>query len=77
MESSKYICIRETQQDKAAVVIIDLTNPSQFARRPITADNAIMCIDQNFLALKGMKKKKCILTIKFWFSFSWKSTSNF
>ena len=55
MESSKYICIRETQQDKASVVIIDMAAPTQPVRRSITADNAIMCPDQNILALKGKK----------------------
>lgn len=54
MESSKYICIRETIQDKASVVIVDMATPTQPVRRSITADNAIMCPDQNILALKGM-----------------------
>lgn len=54
LESAKYICIRETTQpDKNAVVIIDMAQPTQPVRRSITADSAIMCPDQNVLALKA------------------------
>jgi len=52
MESYKYICVRE-QSEKSSVVIIDLANPQNITRRPITADSAIMNPTQNILALKA------------------------
>lgn len=53
MESPKYICIREQQQEKSAVVIIDMANPTQPIRRSISADSVIMCPDKYVLALKA------------------------
>jgi clathrin heavy chain len=54
MESHKYICVREqTPPDKNSVVIIDMANPQNPTRRPITVDSAIMNLNQNVLALKG------------------------
>eukprot|EP01116_Phalansterium_solitarium_P013913 TRINITY_DN3136_c0_g1_i1.p1 TRINITY_DN3136_c0_g1~~TRINITY_DN3136_c0_g1_i1.p1 ORF type:complete len:1727 (-),score=785.73 TRINITY_DN3136_c0_g1_i1:319-5382(-) len=54
MESEKYVCVRETAQDKAAVVVVDLANPnSQPTRRPISADSALMNPEDNILALKA------------------------
>eukprot|EP01114_Cavostelium_apophysatum_P018457 TRINITY_DN570_c0_g1_i1.p1 TRINITY_DN570_c0_g1~~TRINITY_DN570_c0_g1_i1.p1 ORF type:complete len:1701 (-),score=654.78 TRINITY_DN570_c0_g1_i1:153-5255(-) len=56
MESDKYICVREpsaTPDGKSQIVIIDLANPQNPTRRPITADSAIMNPTQNILALKA------------------------
>jgi len=56
MESEKYICVREqasTPDGKSQIVIVDLANPTQPIRRPITADSAIMNPEQNILALKA------------------------
>jgi len=53
MESSKFICVREQATDKSAVVIIDMANPQNPTRRPITADSAIMNPTQNIIALKA------------------------
>jgi len=56
MESEKYICIREqaaTPDGKGQIVIVELANPSNPTRRPITADSAIMNPTQNILALKA------------------------
>ena len=54
MESEKYICIRETLPDGSSnVVIIDMENPTQLIRRPISADAAIMNPKEPVLALKG------------------------
>jgi len=56
MESEKYICVREqatTPDGKSQIVIVDMANPTQPVRRPITADSAIMNPDQNILALKA------------------------
>lgn len=54
MESEKYICIRETLPDGTNnVVIIDMENPTQLIRRPISADAAIMNPKEQVLALKA------------------------
>jgi len=53
MESSKYICVREQVQEKSSVAILDLANPRDLQRRPITADSAIMNPTQNLIALKA------------------------
>ncbi len=52
MESDKYICIRETGAQNT-VVIVDMATPSSPARRPITADSALMCPDKKVIALKA------------------------
>lgn len=60
MESEKYICVRESNvgpDGKSQIVIIDLQNPANIQRKPITADSAIMNPTQNILALKGKKNE--------------------
>lgn len=52
MESDKYICVRETGAQNT-VVIVDMANPMAPARRPITADSALMCTDKKVIALKA------------------------
>ena len=39
MESEKFICIREEVSGTVQVVIIDMTNPTDVQRRPITAES--------------------------------------
>ena len=53
MESDKYICVREKVGEQNQVVIIDLSQPNNPIRRPITADSAIMNPNDNVIALKG------------------------
>ncbi|XP_076345994.1 clathrin heavy chain 1-like isoform X2 [Tachypleus tridentatus] len=53
MESDKYICVREKVGDSAQVVIIDINNPTNPIRRPISADSAIMNPASKVIALKG------------------------
>ena len=53
MESDKFICIREKVGEQAQVVIIDLNDPQNPMRRPITADSAIMNPVSKVIALKG------------------------
>lgn len=55
MESDKFICIREKVGEQAQVVIIDMNDPSNPIRRPISADSAIMNPASKVIALKGMK----------------------
>jgi clathrin heavy chain len=53
MESEKYICVRETGAQNT-VVIVDMTNPMSPARRQISADSALMCVDKKVIALKAV-----------------------
>lgn len=55
MESDKFICIREKVGESAQVVIIDMANPQQPIRRPISADSAIMNPTSKVIALKAAR----------------------
>eukprot|EP01025_Chloroclados_australasicus_P037130 TRINITY_DN3781_c1_g3_i1.p1 TRINITY_DN3781_c1_g3~~TRINITY_DN3781_c1_g3_i1.p1 ORF type:complete len:1706 (-),score=246.11 TRINITY_DN3781_c1_g3_i1:418-5535(-) len=52
MESEKYILVREQGQSNT-LVIVDMSNPTQPVRRPITADSALMNPQQKIVALKA------------------------
>ncbi|OAJ39008.1 hypothetical protein, variant [Batrachochytrium dendrobatidis JEL423] len=56
MESDKYICVREKVGEQNQVVIIDMTQPQNLVRRPITADSAIMNPVSNIIALKAARQ---------------------
>ncbi|GFQ92711.1 clathrin heavy chain 1 [Trichonephila clavata] len=53
MESDKFICVREKVGESAQVVIIDMSNPTNPIRRPISADSAIMNPASKVIALKA------------------------
>jgi clathrin heavy chain len=53
MESDKFICVREKVNDTAFVIIIDMADPNNPIKRPITADSAIMNPTSKVIALKG------------------------
>ena len=53
MESDKYVCVRESTDQGNRLVIIDVANPTQLLRRPISADSAIMNPDTKVIALKA------------------------
>lgn len=53
MESDKFICVREKIGESNHVVIIDMANPQQPIRRPISADSAIMNPASKVIALKA------------------------
>lgn len=55
MESDKYICVRERVGEQAQVVILDMAQPTQPIRRPISADSAIMNPASKVIALKAAK----------------------
>uniref|UniRef100_A0A914HD52 Clathrin heavy chain n=1 Tax=Globodera rostochiensis TaxID=31243 RepID=A0A914HD52_GLORO len=55
MESDKYIVVREIVGDSAQVVILDVSNPSELTRRPVSADSALMNPVSKILALKSGK----------------------
>ncbi|KAF9164736.1 hypothetical protein DFQ27_007414 [Actinomortierella ambigua] len=53
LESDRFICVRETTGEQNLVVIVDLTDPNNVVRRPITADSAIMHPATKVIALKA------------------------
>uniref|UniRef100_A0A915HH96 Clathrin heavy chain n=1 Tax=Romanomermis culicivorax TaxID=13658 RepID=A0A915HH96_ROMCU len=55
MESDKFICVREKVGDTAQVVIVDMAEPNNPLRRPISADSAIMNPTSKVIALKAAK----------------------
>uniref|UniRef100_A0A4D5R957 Clathrin heavy chain n=2 Tax=Scolopendra TaxID=41364 RepID=A0A4D5R957_SCOVI len=55
MESDKFICVREKVGDTSHVVIIDMNDPTNPIRRPISADSAIMNPASKVIALKAQK----------------------
>ncbi|ROI64768.1 Clathrin heavy chain 1 [Anabarilius grahami] len=55
MESDRFICIREKVGEQNQVVIVDLSDPTNPIRRPITADSAIMNPASKVIALKAAR----------------------
>lgn len=53
MESDRFICVREKVGEQNQVVIVDMNDPNNVIRRPITADSAIMNPINKIIALKG------------------------
>eukprot|EP00172_Hildenbrandia_rubra_P003693 Plantae.Rhodophyta-Hildenbrandia_rubra.ctg6205.p1 GENE.Plantae.Rhodophyta-Hildenbrandia_rubra.ctg6205~~Plantae.Rhodophyta-Hildenbrandia_rubra.ctg6205.p1 ORF type:complete len:1699 (+),score=311.37 Plantae.Rhodophyta-Hildenbrandia_rubra.ctg6205:5143-10239(+) len=55
MESDKHICVRESSPTggQSQVIIIDMANPAQPLRRPISADSALMNPVSKVIALKS------------------------
>ncbi|KAI9012382.1 hypothetical protein DFJ74DRAFT_710372 [Hyaloraphidium curvatum] len=53
MESDRFICVREKVGEQSQVVIIDMNDPNNVIRRPITADSAIMNPVSKIIALKA------------------------
>lgn len=54
MESDRFICVREKVGEQNQVVIIDMNDPTNLIRRPISADSAIMNPVSKVIALKGL-----------------------
>ena len=59
LESDKYIAVREMNQQRGAqdIVIINVANPQQSLRFPVSADSALMHPSKEILALKGILKR--------------------
>ncbi|CEP17142.1 hypothetical protein [Parasitella parasitica] len=53
MESDRFICVRETVDSKAQVVIMDLENNNELTRRPTSANSVIMHPRAKIMALKA------------------------
>ncbi|KAF9912226.1 hypothetical protein BX616_010375 [Lobosporangium transversale] len=56
LESDRFICVRDTTGERNMVLIIDLNDPNNVLRRPITADSAIMNPVSKVIALKAQKQ---------------------
>lgn len=56
MESDKFICVREKVGEQNQVVIVDMSDPTNPIRRPISADSAIMNPASKVIALKGTQR---------------------
>jgi clathrin heavy chain len=56
MESERFICVREKVGEQNQLVIVDLTDPTNPMRRPISADSAIMNPISKVIALKAGKQ---------------------
>lgn len=54
MESERAIAVREEVNGTKQVVIIDLADPSNVIRRPISAESAIMHPEEKVIALRGV-----------------------
>lgn len=54
LESERYICVREEVNGAKQVVIIDLADASNVIRRPISAESAIMHLEEKVIALRGL-----------------------
>ncbi|CAK5085762.1 unnamed protein product [Meloidogyne enterolobii] len=55
MESDKYIVVRETVGDSSQAVVINVANPTDILRKPISADSVMMHPVSRILALKLLK----------------------
>ena len=53
LESDRFVCVREEVNGAKQVVIIDMNDPNNVVRRPISAESAIMHIDDKVIALRG------------------------
>ena len=55
MESDRFIAVREMNQQRGSqdIIIIDIQNPQQQLRFPVSADSALMHPSKQILALKG------------------------
>lgn len=53
MESDAHICIRDNSTGSGQLIVIDMENPAQPVRRPISADSALMNPVSSLIALKA------------------------
>ena len=58
MESDKFICVREKIGETMSVVMIDMSDPKNPLRRPISADSAIMNPVSKVIALRCKYKQR-------------------
>ncbi|GAA5918516.1 hypothetical protein JCM1841_003276 [Sporobolomyces salmonicolor] len=56
LESDRYICVREEVNGTKQVVIVDLNDPNNVVRRPISAESAIMHLEEKVIALRAQRQ---------------------
>lgn len=55
LESDRFVCVREENNGTKQVAIIDMEDPNNVVRRPISAESAIMHLDDKVIALRGTR----------------------
>ena len=53
MQSDKYICVRDTSGQQATAVIVEVADPSNPVKFPVTADSILVHPAQKILSLRG------------------------
>ncbi|TNY19085.1 hypothetical protein DMC30DRAFT_401377 [Rhodotorula diobovata] len=56
LESDRFVCVREEVNGAKQVVIIDMNDPNNVVRRPISAESAIMHVDDKVIALRAQRQ---------------------
>ncbi|BGP23725.1 Clathrin heavy chain [Rhodotorula toruloides] len=56
LESDRFVCVREEVNGAKQVVIIDMLDPNNVVRRPISAESAIMHLDDKVIALRAQRQ---------------------
>ncbi|GAA6001306.1 clathrin heavy chain [Rhodotorula paludigena] len=56
LESDRFVCVREEVNGAKQVVVLDLNDPNNVVRRPISAESAIMHWDDKVLALRAQRQ---------------------
>ncbi|GAA5893039.1 clathrin heavy chain [Sporobolomyces salmoneus] len=56
LESDRFVCVREEVNGTKQVVIIDLSDPNNVVRRPISAESAIMHLEEKVIALRAQRQ---------------------
>ncbi|POY74006.1 hypothetical protein BMF94_2817 [Rhodotorula taiwanensis] len=56
LESDRFVCVREEVNGTKQVAIIDMSDPNNVVRRPISAESAIMHVDDKVLALRAQRQ---------------------
>lgn len=53
MQSDKYICVKDTSGQQNTAVIVEVANPSNPVKFPVTADSILVHPSQKILSLRG------------------------
>ncbi|BGP54666.1 hypothetical protein JCM8202_001037 [Rhodotorula sphaerocarpa] len=56
LESDRFVCVREENNGTKQVAIIDMEDPNNVVRRPISAESAIMHLDDKVIALRAQRQ---------------------
>ena len=53
MQSDKYVCVRDVSSQPPQAVIVEVDNPSNVVKFPVTADSVLVHPQQKILSLRG------------------------